>query len=87
MLNLGIKVRGTPLPSLYLKDLGDMDFERSREAARVKLDNATEEVRTKQDSVRLGFLIIRKPSIAPSAIQTLFDSVANAVNKYSGLLR
>ena len=33
-LNLGVKVRGIPPASLSLKDLGDMDFERSRETAR-----------------------------------------------------
>ncbi|HTL72661.1 MAG TPA: integrase [bacterium] len=52
-LNLGVKVRGIPPPSLSLKDLGDMDFERSREIARVKLDGVIEEARTKQGSVRL----------------------------------
>lgn len=52
-LNLGVKVRGIPPPSLSLKDLGDMDFERSREAARVKLDGVIEEARTKQGSVRM----------------------------------
>lgn len=52
-LNLGIKVRGIPPVSLSLKELGDMDFERSREAARVKLDSVIEEARTKQGSVRL----------------------------------
>jgi len=52
-LNLGVKVRGVPPPSLSLKDLGDMDFERSREIARVKLDGVIEEARTKQGSVRL----------------------------------
>ena len=52
-LNLGVKVRGTPPASLSLKDLGDMDFERSRETARAKLDSVIEEARTKQGSVRL----------------------------------
>jgi len=52
-LNLGVKVRGIPPASLSLKDLGDMDFERSRETARVKLENVIEEARTKQGSVRL----------------------------------
>jgi hypothetical protein len=52
-LNLGVKVRGTPPASLSLKDLGDMNFERSREAARVKLEGVIEEARTKQGSVRL----------------------------------
>jgi hypothetical protein len=52
-LNLGIKVRGIPPASLSLKDLGDMDFERSRENARVKLESVIEEARTKQGSVRL----------------------------------
>jgi hypothetical protein len=52
-LNLGIKVRGIPPASLSLKDLGDMDFERFRENARVKLESVIEEARTKQGSVRL----------------------------------
>ena len=52
-LNLGVKVRGIPPTSLSLKDLGDMDFERSRETARVKLESVIEEARTKQGSVRL----------------------------------
>ena len=52
-LNLGVKVRGTPPVSLSLKELGDLDFERSRENARVKLENVIEEARTKQGSVRL----------------------------------
>ena len=52
-LNLGVKVRGIPPPSLSLKDFGDIDFERSRETARVKLDSVIEEARTKQGSVRL----------------------------------
>jgi len=52
-LNLGVKVRGVPPPSLSLKDLGDMDFERSREIARVKLEGVIEEARTKQGSVWL----------------------------------
>lgn len=52
-LNLGVKVRGVPPASLSLKDLGDMDFERSRETARVKLESVIEEARTKQGSVRL----------------------------------
>jgi len=52
-LNLGVKVRGTPPVSLSLKELGDMNFERSREAARVKLEGVIEEARTKQGSVRL----------------------------------
>lgn len=52
-LNLGVKVRGIPPASLSLKDLGDMDFERSRETARVKLESVIEEARTKQGSVRL----------------------------------
>lgn len=52
-LNLGVKVRGIPPASLSLKDLGDLDFERSRENARVKLENVIEEARTKQGSVRL----------------------------------
>jgi integrase len=51
--NLGVKVRGVPPASLSLKDLGDMDFERSRETARVKLESVIEEARTKQGSVRL----------------------------------
>jgi hypothetical protein len=37
-LNLGVKVRGTPPASLSLRDLGDMDFERSREAEAARLD-------------------------------------------------
>jgi integrase len=52
-LNLGVKVKGTPPASLSLKDEGDMDFERSRTTARVKLDSVIEEARTKQGSVRL----------------------------------
>ena len=52
-LNLSVKVRGTPPASLSLKDLGDMDFERSRETARVKLESVIEEARTKQGSMRL----------------------------------
>ncbi len=52
-LNLGVKVKGTPPPSLSLKDEGDMDFERSRVAARIKLEGVIEEARTKQGSVRL----------------------------------
>lgn len=52
-LNLGVKVRGIPPASLSLKDLGDMDFERSRETARAKLESVIEEARTKQGSVRL----------------------------------
>ena len=52
-LNLGVKVKGTPPASLSLKDEGDLDFERSRVAARAKLDSIIEEARTKQGSVRL----------------------------------
>ena len=52
-LNLGVKVKGTPPASLSLKDEGDLDFERSRVAARAKLDSVVEEARTKQGSVRL----------------------------------
>ena len=52
-LNLGVKVKGTPPASLSLKDEGDMDFERSRVAARAKLESVIEEARTKQGSVRL----------------------------------
>ncbi|MGB7769985.1 MAG: tyrosine-type recombinase/integrase, partial [Verrucomicrobiia bacterium] len=52
-LNLGVKVKGTPPASLSLRDEGDMDFERSRVAARSKLDSVIEEARTKQGSVRL----------------------------------
>jgi len=52
-LNLGVKVKGTPPASLSLKDEGDLDFERSRVAARAKLDSVIEEARTKQGSVRL----------------------------------
>jgi len=51
-LNLGVRVRGIPSASLSLKDLGDMDFERFRETARVKLENVIKEARTKQGSVR-----------------------------------
>ena len=36
-----------------LKALGDLDFERSREAARIKLASVIEEARTKQGSGRL----------------------------------
>ena len=52
-LNLGVKVKGTPPASLSLRDEGDLDFERSRVAARAKLDSVIEEARTKQGSVRL----------------------------------
>jgi integrase len=52
-LNLAVKVKGTPPPSLSLKDEGDMDFERSRVAARAKLESVVEEARTRQGSVRL----------------------------------
>jgi len=52
-LNLGVKVKGTPPASLSLRDEGDLDFERSRVAARSKLDSVIEEARTKQGSVRL----------------------------------
>ena len=52
-LNLGIKIKGTPPPSLSLKDEGNMDFERSRVVAQAKLDSVIEEARTKQGSVRL----------------------------------
>jgi len=52
-LNLGIKIKGTPPPSLSLKDEGNMDFERSRVVAQTKLDSVIEEARTKQGSVRL----------------------------------
>jgi integrase len=52
-LNLGVKVKGTPPASLSLKDEGDLNFERSRVAARAKLDSVIEEARTKQGSVRL----------------------------------
>ena len=52
-LNLGVKVKGTPSASLSLRDEGDLDFERSRVAARSKLDSVIEEARTKQGSVRL----------------------------------
>jgi len=52
-LNLGVKVKGTPSASLSLRDEGDLDFERSRVAARAKLDSVIEEARTKQGSVRL----------------------------------
>lgn len=52
-LNLGVKVKGTPPSSLSLKDVGDMDFERSREVARAKLDSVIEEARAKQGAVRL----------------------------------
>ena len=53
LINLGIKIKGTPPTSLSLKDEGNMDFERSRVVAQAKLDSVIEEARTKQGSVRL----------------------------------
>jgi len=52
-VNLGVKVKGTPPPSLSLKDEGDMDFERSRAVARERLGGVIEEARSKQGTVRL----------------------------------
>lgn len=52
-VNLGVKVKGTPPPSLSLKDEGDMDFERSRAVARERLGSVIEEARSKQGTVRL----------------------------------
>ena len=51
--NLGVKVAGTPPPSLSLKDKGDTDFEVSRANAISKLNSIVEEARSKRDSVRL----------------------------------
>jgi len=52
-VNLGVKMAGTPPASRSIKDEGDASFERSRAAAQAKLDQIIEDVRTKNNTVRL----------------------------------
>jgi integrase len=52
-VNLGVRIGGTPPPSLLLKDEGDAAFERSRATALAKLENIVEEARSQRSSERL----------------------------------
>ena len=52
-LNLGVKIAGTPPPSLSLREEGDPAFERSRATAQAKLEALIEEARSQRSSERL----------------------------------
>ena len=83
-LNLGVKVKGTPPASLSLKDEGDLNFERSRVAARAKLDSVIEEARTKQGSVRLVeklYEIKTGEAIKTVSLENLFQEWAKIPRK------
>ncbi|MEI7936614.1 MAG: hypothetical protein WCK27_08010, partial [Verrucomicrobiota bacterium] len=55
-LNLGVKIAGTPPPSLSLREEGDPAFERSRATAQAKLEALIEEARSQRSSERLAVL-------------------------------
>jgi integrase len=53
MVNLGVKVSGTPPASCSLREEGDTDFERSRATAQSKLDALVEEARSGRNASHL----------------------------------
>ena len=53
VLNLGIKIAGTPPESKSLRDEGDGAYERSRATARAKLETIVEEAKSKRNSTQL----------------------------------